>query len=271
MNSNKEDKMHKMIDAYINDTMSLKDKLSFENKMETDVTLEEEVLIYKSLNESFNENDWHALDKIKHRESFKNIKLELKSETFQNISKNIKKAEKEHYNSINEKLNKPKKFYFAAIAASLLLFASIGLPFLLGNDTLEDHYSNYADWEDIPSLIEKGDEVIPIEKLYEYKDYDAIISHYRAMSKENETLHAYSILKVGAAYFFKGNYDKAIQTFDVFIKLDTVASSRGVWYKLLVYLKQNNKIKTLETLEIILSNKNNYNYKQALKIKNKIK
>jgi len=271
MSSNQEDKMHEMIDAYIFDRMSLEDKLSFENKIANDVSLKEEVLIYKSLKESFNENDWHTLNKRNHNESFENISNALKSETFQEISKNIKNVEHEYYNTINEKQNKSKKFYFAAIAASLLLFVSIALPFLSGNDTLENHYNNYADWESIPSLIEKGANVTLIEELYESKDYKAIISQYETIPNGNETLHAYSLLKVGASYFFIGNYEKAIQTFDTFIKLDTVASSRGNWYMLLVYLKQDNKKKVKETLDIILSNKNNHNYKQALKIAKELK
>ncbi|PHS08575.1 MAG: hypothetical protein COA88_06320 [Kordia sp.] len=271
MNSNKEDKMHEMIDAYINDMMSLKDKLSFESRMEADEILKEEVFIYMSLKESFNEKDWHTLDKRSHGEALQNIKKELKSATLQNVSINVKKAEEEYYNVINKKLNKRKKFYFVAIAASFLLFASINLPYLLGNDSLEDHYNNYADWEGIPSLIEKGDEVAIIEKLYESKDYNAITSHYEIMQNGSETFHAYSLLKVGASYFFNGNYNEALQVFDVFIQLDTIASSRGNWYKLLVYLKQDNKRKTQETLNVILSNKNNYNYKQALKIKKDLK
>lgn len=272
MNSNQDDSMQKLIDAYLNNTLSKDEKIAFEKQMQTDPTLKEDLSIYKTMQESFNENDWHIPNKDKHKEALLEIKKELKSEPLQQISQHIKNAEQQYFEEVNTQKVKPKRFYTLAIAASILLCISIGLPFLFANDSLEDHYNTYQDWDNIPSLTEKGTDntASEIETLFNAKDYKGIIKYYEE-EVTKDTLHPYSLLKVGSAYFYNGNYNIALDIFDAFIGLNTIDSSRGHWYKLLVYLKQDNKVKVEETLKIISSNKANYNYKEAVKIEGDIK
>jgi len=262
--------MQEKIEAYLNNTLSPDDKTDFETLMNEDKALQEEVNIYKALQESFNENDWHTIDKSKNKGAFLEIKRELKSETILDASKHIKNIERHYFKETKQ--HKPKRFYTIAIAASVLLCISIGLPFLFTSDGLDDYYNNYQDWETIPSLIEKGtlDESLKIETLFEAKDYNAIIKYYENNISTKNMLHPYSILKIGSAYFYTENYNKALKIFDEFIALDTLDISRGYWYKLLVYLKQENKQKVEEILKVILSNKANHNYQKAKDIADKM-
>lgn len=271
MNSNQDDNMQEQIEAYLNNTLSIDEKIAFEKLIQEDKALQEEINLYKALQESLNENDWHTIDKNKNKVELLEIKKELKSKPIQDVSKHIKKIEEHYFN--NKKANKSKRFYTIAIAASILLCVSIGLPFLFSNHSLEGYYNNYQDWEDIPSLTEKGthDESFKIETLFAEKDYRAIIEYYEKNQSTKNMLHPYTLLKVGSAYFYTGNYDSALKIFDEFIALDTMDRSRGYWYKLLVYLKQENKTKVEEMLKIILANTQNHNHIKAKKIAEEIK
>jgi tetratricopeptide (TPR) repeat protein len=264
--------MQKLIDAYLNNTMSKDERVAFEKQIEVDPTLKEDLSIYKTMQESFNENDWHVPNKDKHKDTLLEIKKEIKSEPMQHISQHIKNAELQYFEEVNTQKVKPKRFYTLAIAASIVLCISIGLPFLFANDSLEDHYNAYQDWDSIPSLTEKGAENIAskIETLFDAKDYKSIIKYYE-QEVTKDTLHPYSLLKVGSAYFHNDNYNAALDTFDAFISLNTIDRSRGHWYKLLVYLKQEDTTKVKGMLDVILSNKANYNYKEALEIEADVK
>lgn len=273
MNLNQDDNMQDRIDAYLNNTLSKKEREVFKKELEVNPKLKEELYIYKALQESFNENDWHSLDKNKYQEDLLKLKKELKSKENQDISETLRNVEQQYFKDSKKQNNKPKRFYNLAIAASVLLLVSLSLPFIFNNDGLEDYYNTYQDWEAIPSLIEKGttdNTDLKIETLFEEKDYKGVINYYE-QEVTKSTLHPYSLLKVGNAYFYENNYKKAINMFDAFIALNTIDSSRGHWYKLLVYLKQDNVTKVEEMLDIISSNKANYNYKKASEIKDEMK
>ena len=269
MNSNQEDKMQEIIESYLNDVMSKEERAAFEGKMQEDKALKEEVLMYKALQESFNENDWHNIDKEK--EDLKKVKDKLQSDDFQNLSKTIRETEQTYLKSKESKSKFSNRYAYLAIAASIILFVSIIFPFMF-NDTLGDYYNEYEDWGDIPSMTEKGaEDGLSIESLYASEKYDEIISYYETNTEATDALEPYSLMKVGFSYFHNDQYKKALETFDVLIQLDSLESSRGYWYKLLVYLKEENEMKAKETLDIIISDKNNHNYKEAVVLSKKLK
>ncbi len=268
MNSNQEDKMQEIIESYLNDVMSKEERTAFEDKMQEDKALKEEVLICKALQESFNENDWHKLDRDE--ETLKTMKGNLRSSEFQNLSKMIRETEQTYLKTKSRKPKLSRRYAYLGIAASIILFISIVFPFMF-NNTLGDYYNEYEDWGDIPSMTEKGAEgVLNIETLYASKKYGEIISYYETNTEATDVLEPYSLMKVGFSYFHNDQYKEALETFDVLIKLDSLESSRGYWYKLLVYLKEENAMKAKETLSIIISNKNNHNYKEAVVLSKKM-
>ncbi len=72
---------------------------------------------------------------------------------------------------------------------------------------------------------------------------------------------------IGASYEQLNENERALVSFDKLTQLtDFEEYSKGYWYKLLLYLKLNNRQKALEMKAIILENKNNYNYKKALEL-----
>ncbi|WP_299890480.1 hypothetical protein [uncultured Lacinutrix sp.] len=269
MNSNHNDNMQKMIDGYLNGSLSLEQKAVFEKQINTDQALKEELLIYKALQESFNENDWHTLDKNSNIEDFKSIKNRFKTKEYQDISKNIKSVESLYCNKNKKKSN--SIFYKLGIAATIILFLAIGLPFIFNTNSLNDYYNDYQNWDTIPSLIEKGsqNESQKIEELYTSKDYNSLIKLYEANNTNN--YNNYSLIKIGHIYIELGFTEKAIEVFDKLIATKKLSSSKGYWYKLLVYLKIEDKEKAIEQLNIILQDKNNYKYEEAKELSNKIK
>lgn len=260
------DKQQEEIDTYLQNTLSKEALISFEKKMQENTLFKEEVLLYKSLQQSFNKNDWNSTNNTK-LDNFQSIKNNLKSEEFQDISKNIRAVENTYLNT-----NKSKKstFYKLAMAASILVFLAIGLPSLF-NNSLNDYYNEYENWNEIPSLTEKGtqNEAQKIEELYASKNYNALITLYE--TNIDKEYHDYNLMQIGHTYTVLENTEKAIQVFDKLIASKKLSSSKGHWYKLLIYLKLHDKVKIKQQLDVILQDENNYKYEEALYLAKEIK
>lgn len=264
LNSNQQEE----IDRYLKNIMSKEERIAFEKKMQSDFALKEDVTLYKSLQDSFNDNDWSSIDKSSNIEDFQSIKNRFKSKEYQDISKNIKNVEHLYSNKSKKKSN--SNFYRLSIAATIVLFLAVGLPFLFNTNSLNDYYNDYEDWGDIPSVIEKGteNESQKIEELYTSKKYETLIKLYE--SNNTKSYHNYSLMQIGYIYFELGYTEKAIEVFDKLIATKKLSSSKGYWYKLLIYLKTENKEKAIQQLDIILKDKNNYKYNEAIEISKKL-
>jgi tetratricopeptide (TPR) repeat protein len=73
---------------------------------------------------------------------------------------------------------------------------------------------------------------------------------------------------IGASYDKLNKNDNALIVFDKLSKSPNFDGySRGYWYKLLIYLKEDKRDKAIEIKNIILKNNYNFNYEKAKKIK----
>lgn len=265
MNSNEENTIQSKIDSYLNDTMSKSERLLFEEEMNTNSDLKEDVLLQKGISETlFDYNLSHIKDTAK-EEELASIKKTLQKEVYQNRIKNIEKVA-----SLYEKKKQKKKLLYAgSVAAIFLIFIS----FLLfpKQDSLESLYAEYANWNELTSYAEQSDTQNAFAKgefLYKDKKYSEAIQFFEAYTKnQNNKLYAAGLLYLGASYFANDNPKKAIETYDILINTDSYDSSKGHWYKLLIYLKQKEAQQVEIMLETILKNPNNFKYQQALKIK----
>jgi len=258
--------MQKTIDLYLNDMMSKKERITFENTLDADASLKEEVQLYKTMQTTLNENDWNNLDRDINSQTFKDIKQQVLSNDYEALSGKIKKVENTYFNK------KKKRYYIFAAAASVLVFIALSIPSLLNSNTFEKTYTNYSDWDNLPSLTEKGNanNAFDIEGSYQSNEFETIIKYYENRMNNNDSLAPYDYIYLGASYFKTKNELKAISSFDNLINSNSLDSSKGHWYKLLIYLKQEDKVKVKETLSIILESKTNHNYKKALELSKKI-
>lgn len=264
MNSNEENNIQNKIDSYLNNTMSTKERLLFEQEMDTNLDLKENVLLQKSISETvFNHNLSHIQD-VSKVEALENIKQTLKTEPYQNHIKTIENA-----SSIYKKRKQKKQFlYFGSVAAAILIFVSV--IFFPRQKSLETLYTDYSNWDELTSYIEQNESQGTFSKgevLYKDKKYEDAIHFFEAYTlNKNEELYSASLIYLGASYFKTNNYTKAINTYNTLIQSDSYDSSKGHWYKLLIYLKLKDKDKINTTIQTILNNKNNYKYSTVLEI-----
>ncbi len=102
--------------------------------------------------------------------------------------------------------------------------------------------------------------------MFKNKEYKEAITTLTTI-ETNDEFYPYALLYIGASYEQLNENERALVSFDKLTQLtDFEEYSKGYWYKLLLYLKLNNRQKALEMKAIILENKNNYNYKKALEL-----
>lgn len=265
MNPEFTDETYQKIEAYILRSMSQDEITSFEEQMNSDEFLKKEVLLQQSLHQSFNEKDWSIDQRADKLEELTKLTAQLSSDEYKKASQNITAASEAYFESIDKKNPQTKRFSFykVGIAASILLLLSI--PFFWSGNTIGSQYEALAQWEDVPSIIEKGNAqnaAVKGETLFRAHDYDKVVSHFST----SDTLSPYSLMYLGIAYLELDNTEKALQTFDKLLDTKSIESSRAYWYQLLAYVKEENKEKIKETLAIILSSEQNYNYKKALSL-----
>lgn len=265
MNSSEEHTIQKKIDSYLNNTMSIDERLLFEQEMKDNIDLKEDVLLQKSISEVvFNHNLSHIEDPSKDQE-LATIKKTLEKENYQNYNRNIEKAASVY----SKKKGKRKFLYVGSIAAAVLVFIAV---LLVPNEaSFETIYAEYSNWNELTSYVEQSesqDEFPKGELLYKEKKYTEAIQFFETYTEDpNTTLYAAGLTYLGASYFKENHYDKAIKTYDVLIHSDSYDNSKGYWYKLLIYLKQKDVAQVKATIQIILSDQNNYKYKTVLEMK----
>lgn len=262
MNQEFDEKTQREIEAYITQTMSVDEKTSFEARMNGNTPLKQEVLLQQSVHQAFNAEDW-PLDKNADANKIDQLTRQLNSDEYKKAAQNITAASEAYFDKPTLKVAHKKRFpvYKIAIAAAVLLLITI--PFFLTNDSLESQYTAYANWQDIPSFVEKGEptnDIIKGEELFRVEQYSEAID---LLTNENPP-SPNTLMYLGISYLELDQTQKAIQVFDQLIATESIENSRGYWYKLLVYLKTDNEPKAKEMLNIILSSKDNYNYKKAL-------
>ncbi|SEB40592.1 hypothetical protein SAMN04489761_0507 [Tenacibaculum sp. MAR_2009_124] len=258
-----EAKKQENIEKYIHNKMSGEERSTFENEMKLDSELKEDVILQLNMHRILSNNkDFHK-DSIFNLNEEKNaIKDLLKSEELSKTSDYIRK------NTSTYK-NRKKRFNFYKYAASIA--AMILLSFFVKNSVLSDNtdfYREYADWNNLPSLVEKGTNenwLNTIEVLYKNKEYETIVKLDNEHSND-----AYFLIYKGVAYAQLNDINNANRVFDLLVNNDSLESTRGYWYKLLLLLKENKKEEAKKLLILILKDKNNYNYNKAKEIHTKM-
>ncbi len=265
MNQDSEHKNEEQILAYVFGKMS-KDEIDlFEKSMDSDSVLKEEVLLRKSLYHSFNEASWDSIENKPEYQEIQLLKKKLRDDDFKTASDSIRNAEKTYLQQQIKKTSKVKLYYkLMAVSAIVILF--ITLPFLNQTNST-DLYNDYANWNELPSSIEKGvtnnATSIEGEVFYNSKQYSEAISSLEANLNNSDKQNTYDLLYLGASYFQTNELEQAHLIFDDLIKSNTLQSSYGYWFKLLMYLNVDDLLQAKKMLNIILENPDYYNHEKA--------
>ncbi len=251
------------IERYIHEKMDKKERILFESEMHKDLQLKEDVVLQLSIHEAFNDTSVKAVENINESKSFKEIRSKLRNEENQELSKMIKEVIYDHSESSRRSINRRKLYkIIVSVAAIFVIFIATWSYF---NTNSQSYYNTYANWKDLPSLIEKAGAttiISEIETLYNAGKFEETI----ALVNVEKQAHPYALIYLGASYVQVNDYKNANLTFDRLIALDLLESSRGYWYKFLIYLKQDKVSDAKKMLTIISNNKDNYNYNLALKL-----
>ncbi|AXO81373.1 tetratricopeptide repeat protein [Olleya aquimaris] len=266
------EKLKIQVDDYLDGLMSDSELSKFTEELFSNLELQDYVAINKEMRIQYNDEDWQFLEKPSSDE-FDDLTSYLNSDDaklLKNTLTKVSSAYNKDNNAQASKTNKAKVYSFFAIAASIVLI--IGL-FILNRDT--NLYNNYNSWEELPSLIERGDVQSDVlqnaENAFISKDYKTANSLY-LKALENPSLNNVNVyLYLGITQLELGKHEEAIATFDKILESDSIDFSKGYWYKALVYLKLDNIVEVKKQLKIILKDKNHYMYEEAIKIYSKLK
>ncbi|MGB0879586.1 MAG: tetratricopeptide repeat protein [Polaribacter sp.] len=264
-----DENIQKEIERYLQKEMNSKERTLFEQKIEADSELKEEVFLQQSIHDVFaNESNSKTNQPFK-KEEVEKMKTLLRSEEYQDAYSTIK-ANTSNYLAQKKKNNFYKKYkYLMAITAIFIVILIIPFSIDTGEQTL---YKEFASWNDLPSYVEKGTEksIIGVEKNYNEKQYSKVIDVVNSFPDTTKATCPNVSLYLGASYFHQNNYDKAIEIFNNFSQSDAYDSSKGYWYMVLVYLKQEKLDEAEKILNLITKDSTHYNYKKATELLQKI-
>lgn len=268
MDSNSENSIQIKIDLYLSDSMSASERLLFEKKIEEDDQLKEAISLQKSIGDVLFTEDWPIIDQKLNKKELDTINDIFQKEEYRKNYENIKIVGQEYSKAGQKKSSIRKWTYFSAAAAILLILVSVFV-FPQKNNT-KAIYSKYANWDELTSYAEQGSSAQKFtsgEVFYKEKRYqEAIVVFKGYVAHSESSLYSAGLIYLGASYFGLENYDLAIETFDHLANSNAYDRSKGHWYKLLVYLKQEDQLNIRNTIQVILRERNSYNYDKALEI-----
>ena len=260
------------IDKYLKGTLTKKELVSFQEQLNENDHLREEVILQKQLINTIGPDNWPSLQLDKDNEAFTNLKDKLRSPEYQEISKNLRTIEQ---NYAKENTPKKKTNYYQYMSIAAMIVVCLGIFYFLNTNTsLDSYYEDHVNWSNLPSFVEMGttndNAFSKGEIAFKNKNYKEASIYFEEVTPDYD-LYAYSLINLGASYDLLDENKKAIAAFNKLTKIDSPESSKGYWYMALIYLKLNDKENFEKISEVILKAPNNYGYKEIQKIREAIK
>jgi hypothetical protein len=258
------------IDDFIADQMTPEQRKLFLQRISEDQSLQQEVAFRQELYTMMGSADWPLHDVEDQLEGVKELRDTLRSKNLEEASVNIKKAAAAYHQKKSSPTRKLRPWIPIAIAAACIAIIFTIVP---SNNSLSDYYNDYHSWDQLPSNIEKANEQSALTKgevLFNNKQYKETINLLEASFTGDEQLQPNVLLYKAAAYQELKQYDKAHAVYNQLIATTSLEQSRGLWFKCMLYLKQEDLENTIRLLATITSDSNNYNYAQALELQTEL-
>ncbi|MBW1297122.1 hypothetical protein [Aquimarina litoralis] len=262
MDANQE-QYHDQIDAYLRDELSNDEKILFEQSLQNNPELSAEFKIHQELFAQMDESVWITDMFTPEQEEIKEITSYFRSEEAKKLKETIEKAKANYYKTERTSILKGKWIIPVLIAASFSIF--VILYSINFSESPQELYAKYNEWNDLPSLTSRSDEdqLTKGQQLFEEKKYnDSFLLFENYIQSTDEVVPA-TLLYAGISALELDEYKKAISYFDQLINSNAIDQSKGYWYKVLTYLKQGKKEETIQVLEIIIKDQENYNFDKA--------
>ncbi len=266
MNTNPE-KYHTQIDAYLREELSKEERFLFEKELNKRGELYEEFMIHKELCTIVNDSDWVTRPFDSNNADKKSVETYFRSQDARDFKDIVIKAQ-------NEFQNKEKRQSNKSWIVPLLAVASVVILVILFNynskTSLDDLYVQYNEWQNLPSLTSRGEQndLSIGEELFEEKRYKESYELFLSVTKQNRTPGI--LIYLGLSALELNKYEEALQHMNELIKSDTIDSSKGYWYKAMIYLKQGDREGTITALQTLISGRH-YNTSKAQELLNLLK
>lgn len=214
---------YERINDYLDGQLSGEDLLAFEKEMQANAELAREVALFKTTGNQLSAQ----LKNLEEKEEL--------TETLKGLNTTYFKKPEVVVRSFS------RWWYAAGVAAAIILFFIIK-PLQhqsLSNEALFIAYSKNV--EELPGAERGNKDDTMLQRatsVYNKKDYaSALPLLQNVLAGKPEEIQLY--LAMGICYLQTGKYDSAINVFDTIANGNTVFKTEAIWYKALVFLKQN--------------------------------
>ena len=256
------------IDRYLDGDLTPEELLVFNQELQSNADLQEQVKLEKDMRALLSDDDWVETNRvlIHNSDEGKKLKRYYESDEAQSIQNTIREVIEKN------RTGGKRKFIWLSIAASIaVLLTSTFLIFKDGSTS--DLYAAYIDKEELPSMITRSNGEGVLEKaqlLYEEGNYKKAIEGFENYQAQKDSLNPLSYIYLGISYLEEAEYRRAKAQFMRLSESNTLQSEKADWYLLLTYLKQGNKKEAKQTLNKILQSERSYNYHKALLIREEL-
>ncbi len=271
MSANQE-KYQNQIDAYFRNELSDQERISFEKLLKEDTELSQEFIIHKELYAQFDPDLQIDITSNAYDKEVEEIETYFESEEAKKLSEVIDKAQHNY-----QEAETPKKWPNKNIFIGLIAAASVALLVVLyttnSGSSTQELYAQYSDWNDLPSLTSRkdGDQLSLGQSLFEEGKYQQANTVFKTILTQGKEVPPSVLIYSGVSALELDDYQEALTHFDQLMQSDTIDHSKGYWYKALVFLKQAKKDEAIAVLKRIVENKENFNYKEAVILLDKLK
>ena len=253
------------IERYLLLKMTPEEQTAFESAIEQDASLKEQVLLHKALYNIDDEDTW--IDFNGDKEVLKNEAALFRSKETSQFTQQLRAFKENQPKATALKKSRPYLTTIAATAAILIAVVLISYP---KQPDLQALYTSHASWDELPSLITKGNNaersIQQLEYSFQAKDYDQVVILTDKLLIEHPEYKAQILLYSGVSLLEMNENIPAIARFDMLIESNSIDAHKGYWYKALSFLKQGDKTSCIETLKIITQNSGYYKHSEAKKL-----
>ncbi len=265
--------LEKEIALYLDGEMTPEQLLIFEEKINNDTQLQQDIATHKEMNSTYDEANWNTVGPTTKNQKISAYEAFLKSEEGKTIATSIKNAERAYFKTKPRSKVKKLLLYSASIAAVfVIVFFVISQ---LNTHDPQNLYAEYKNWNDLPSLTSRDSntELAEAEKLFRQQKYKASLAiftqYHQAVGPKD--MNPQILTYMGVTQLELDQHETAIKTFETLLHSNTLDAPKANWYLALTYLKMNDPEKAKEILNNIIGDPGNDHYQNAKELIDELK
>ncbi len=249
------------IEKYLEGAMTPEETLVFENEMDINEALKNEVLLTEDLNLFLKNRSDNTI-------VIEDVPSQEEKETREHIAKihNTYKNHTEASLKIKKKKNNSTVIsLFVGVAAVFIIF--VGFYFSSVNTTSSSElYASYYEDNDLPSFTTRssdGDLLSNATTNYREGNIDKGLSQFENYINTTANVDPLAYIYTGMIYAEKDQLEEAISQLEVLENSNSIDAERAYWFKAMVYLKFDDKKNAIKNLKVLQSTHSNYKKTQV--------